>query len=209
MHIHYGEDEFYLYQFIEKRDYESISDVFLKNTLEILDYLYANDIMTVTYQKNTPTEKTVDIIDTLVDDAPEDIHIMQGAKNQYFPATNTIKFKHQHGVMFRKDYKKRFRGSNIGYNSPMSLLAHEIIHCYHELFDENGYRSRRIDRAVKSKKINPNGKDLSFPNKEEELVIRLTNQVIKRLGEDKRRNYGRDYYLVEHVLSTDRKTDIG
>ncbi len=208
MQIHYGENSIYPYHFIVKRDYEAISDIFLKNTLQILDYLYEHDIMTVTYHKKTPAKKKVDIIDVLVDKATEDIHIMQGDKNQYFPASNTIKFKHQHGVMFRKDYKKRFSGSNIGYNSPMALLAHEIIHCYHELFDENGYRSRRLDRSVKSKKINSNGKDLSFPNKEEELVIRLTNQIIKRLGEDKRRNYGRNYYLVEHVLSTDKKADI-
>jgi len=208
MYIHYAQNKIFKYVFKKHRDYTAISDDFLRNTLQIIDYLYLNEIMTVSYNKNTTDEKVVDIIDALVDEATEDIHIIQGDKNQYFPATNTIKFKHQHGVMFRKDYKKRFSGSNIGYNSPMSLFAHEIIHCYHELFDENGYRSRRLDRTMKVKKVNSNGKDLSFPNKEEELVIRLTNQVIKKLGEDKRRNYGRDYYLVENVLRTEKKGDL-
>jgi hypothetical protein len=208
MHIHYDKNKTYHYVFSKNRNYVSILNDFLRNTLEVLDYLYENNILTVTYNKKTPKEKTIDIIDALIDEAPESIHIVEGKKNQYSPATNTIKFKHQYGVMFRKDYKKRFSGSNIGYNSPMSLLAHEIIHCYHELFDENGYRSRRLDHSMKGKKVNPHGKDLSFPNKKEELVIRLTNQVIKRLGEDKRRNYGRDYYLVENVLSTDKKEGI-
>lgn len=207
MQIHYGQSSIHVFTFIKNRNYSEISNEFLNNTLQVLDYLYENNIMTITYNKNKENEQSLDIIDALIDDAPETIHIKQGNKNQYFPASNTIKFKHTHGVKFRKNYKKRFSGSNVGYNSPMALLAHELIHCYHELFDENGYRKRKTNFSMRGKKINQTGSDLSFPNKEEELVIRLTNQIIKRLGEDKRRNYGRDYYLTESVLSIDKKKD--
>ena len=194
MRIHYNQDKIFKYQYIENRDYGQVPDLFLRNTLMALDYLYKNDIMMITYHKNSDKEVTYDIIDLLIDAAPETIHIKEGNKNQYFPKTNTITFNHLYGAMFRKDYKKAFRGKNIGYNSPMALLAHEIIHGYHELFDENGYRKRRLDHSMRGKKKNQQGVDLSFPNKEEELVIRLTNQITQRLGEDKRRNYGRNYY---------------
>jgi mRNA-degrading endonuclease YafQ of YafQ-DinJ toxin-antitoxin module len=205
MHIHYGNNKIYKYLFVKNRDYTGLKDLFLKNTIQVLDYLYENDIMTLTYHKNTDKEKTLDIIDCLINDAPESIYIKEGNKNRYIPSSNTITFNHLYGAQFRKDYKKAFRGKNIGYNSPMALLAHEIIHCYHELFDENGYRKRRKDHSMKGKKRDQKWIELSFPNKEEELVIRLTNQVIKRLGEDKRRNYGRNYYLTDSVLSTKKK----
>ncbi len=202
MKIHYGENKAYAYRYIENRDYDAIEDSFLKSTLQALDYLYQNDILTITYHKNTPEERTLDIIDVLLYEAPETIHIREGKKNRYFPENNTIWFKYRYGVKFRKNYKKPFRGENIGYNSPLALLAHEIIHCYHDLFDDKGYRKRRINHSMKGKKISQQGIDLSFPNQEEELVVHLTNQVVKRLGEDKRTNYGRNYYKVTHVLST-------
>lgn len=207
MIIYYNQKETFSYSYVKDRVYSNIVNDFLRNTLLVLDYLVENDIMTLTYYKNKPEEKTIDIIDTLITKAKEPVFIKEGNKNQYSPSTNTIFFKHTHGVMFRKSYKKPFRGKNIGYNSPMALLAHEIIHCYHELFDENGYLKRKKNHTMRGTKINQKGTDLSFPNKEEELVIRLTNQVIKRLGEDKRRNYGRDYYLTESVLGIEKKKD--
>lgn len=204
MIIHYGANKEHRYQYLKDRDYHAIEDSFLKNTLQALDYLYKNDILTITYHKNTPKERTLDIIDALLYEAPETIHIREGEKNRYFPKNNTITFKYGYGVKFRKNYKKPFRGKNIGYNSPLALLAHEIIHCYHDLFDDKGYSKRRINHSMKGKKISQQGIDLSFPNQEEELVVHLTNQVIKRLGEDKRGNYGRDYYKVNNVLSTEK-----
>ena len=208
MQIIYNKNQTQLYKFEENRNYKAIFDDFLRNTLMALDFLYENDIMTLTYKRENDTKITLDIIDVLVHEAKEPIRIIKGNSNKYYPASNTVYFKDTHGVQFRKDYKKRFSGSNIGYNSPMALLAHELIHCYHELFDENGYRTRRIDHSSKGKKTSQQGIDLSFPNQEEVLVIRLTNQVAKRLGEDKRGNYGRNYYPTENVLGIEKKKDI-
>jgi len=81
---------------------------------------------------------------------------------------------------------------------------HELIHCYNELYETEDYHSRKSDHSPKGKKIDNDGHDLSFPNAEEVFVIKMTNQVAKRLGEDKRSNYGRSYYKTVSVLSTKR-----
>jgi len=41
--------------------------------------------------------------------------------------------------------------------------------------------------------------------REEVFIIKMTNQVAKGLGADKRSNYGRDYYPVESVISTKKR----
>jgi hypothetical protein len=189
----------------KNRVYKNTESRFLRNTLIALDYLYYNDLMEVVYFRNKENEKKVDIIDELVDNARENIFIIASNKNQYFPATNTITFNDTHGVLFRKNFRKRFTGSNVGFNAPVSLLAHEMIHCYHELFDENGYRKRKANKTTRGKKVLENGKDLSYPNAEEFLTVTLTNQINEKLGDDKRGNYGRQYYPVIDVLSTEKK----
>jgi len=83
----------------------------------------------------------------------------------------------------------------------MAVLAHELIHCYNELYETEEYLKRKKDHSPRGKKLDYAGHDLSFPNKEEEFVIKMTNQVAKRLKEDKRSNYGRTYYKVADVCS--------
>jgi hypothetical protein len=190
------------YTHIYKRDFRKFENHFLINTLVALDYLYENDVLNLFYQEKN---KQVNIIDELVNNTNEQIYIRQFHKNQYQHTTNTIFFNDTQGAMFRKDFKKRFTTKNIGFNSPMALFVHEIIHCYHELFDEDHYHKRRNNKITKGRKIVPSGTDLSYPNKEEELVILLTNQAVKKLGEDIRTNYGRNYYDVDNVLSTRKK----
>lgn len=51
----------------------------------------------------------------------------------------------------------------------------------------------------------PDGRDLSFTNKEEKYTTGLANQVNQRLGEDKRQNYGIIPYPVINVTSTVKK----
>ena len=114
-------------------------------------------------------------------------------------------FYDTHGIVFRKNHRKRWFSKNKGYNSPMAVLAHELIHCYNELFETDDYKARKLNITSRKKKIDSAGNDISYPNKEEEFVIRMTNQVVKRLGEDKRSNYGRSYYEVEEVTDTRKK----
>jgi hypothetical protein len=87
----------------------------------------------------------------------------------------------------------------------VALLSHELIHCYNELYQTEAYTARKKDHSHRGQKIDHDGHDLSFPNAEEAFVIKMTNQVAKRLGEDKRSNYGRGYYATESVLSTKPK----
>ena len=111
-------------------------------------------------------------------------------------------FQDTHGAVFRKNHKKRWFRSNKGTNSAVALFSHELIHCYNELYETEDYLDRKRDHSHRGQKVDYDGRDLSFPNAEEAFVIKMTNQVAKRLGEDKRSNYGRNYYLTEHVLST-------
>lgn len=192
------------YQYQANRNYSSIQDRFLRNTIEAIDFLYKSNALTIRYQDEDKV-KTVDIIDVLVADTTNNITIVPGQRNAYNPKLNSIMFYDTHGVVFRKNYKKKWFRSNKGYNSPMALLSHELIHCYNELYETEDYLARKQDFSSRGDKIDADGNDLSFPNAEEVFVIRMTNQVAKRLGEDRRSNYGRSYYPVKHVLSTKKR----
>jgi|TARA_R110002051_G_scaffold4229_2_gene22659 hypothetical protein len=189
------------YVYIKDRDYTLIQDRFLKNTLKALDYLHQTDALTIVFLDDG-SEKTLDIIDVLTADSTNGINIIYSeARNYYNPSTNTVGFYDTHGVFFRKNHRKKWFSRNRGYNSPMAVLAHELIHCYNELYETEDYIDRKQDYSSRGKKLDHAGHDLSYPNKEEEFVIRMTNQVAKRLGEDKRSNYGRSYYEVDDVCS--------
>lgn len=189
------------YSYQVNRNYGLIQDRFIKNTFTALDFLCKTNALTITYQDDGVIE-TVDVIDVLVADKKHNITIIPGLKNAYNPKLNSIMFYDTHGVYFRKNHKKSWFKKNRGYNSPVALLSHELIHCYNELFETEDYHARKKDISPRRKKIDFNGNDLSFPNAEEVFVIKMTNQVAKRLGEDKRSNYGRTYYPTQSVLTT-------
>ena len=207
MIIIYNINKQFHYKYKYRRDYRKLEDSFFINVIVALDYLYENDIMLVDYGKIKSYKRNdkVNIIDVLVDETHDKIYVKQLHKNQYQPSTNTIFFNDTQGATFRKNYKKLFTPKNQGFNSPLALFAHEIIHCYHELHDKEHYHNRRRNHDTKGRKIVSSGTDLSYPNKEEELVVLLTNQVAKKLNEDVRTNYGRSYYDVDNVLSIKEK----
>lgn len=192
------------YLFLENRDFNTINDRFVRNTTIALDYLIKNNTLTITF-KDDEELKRVDIIDVLIVDTENNISIVPGNRNAYNHKLNAIMFYDTHGAVFRKNHKKKWFRRNKGFNSPLALLSHELIHCYNELYQTEDYHARKQDHSSRGEKIDNDGHDLSFPNAEEVFVIKMTNQVAKRLGEDKRSNYGRSYYPVEHVLSTKKK----
>ncbi|MEP0264403.1 hypothetical protein [Dokdonia sp.] len=197
----------HLYTYIEDRNYDIISDRFIRNTFKALDFLYKTNALTITYEDDGVME-TVDIIDVLVADTIHDIKLVYSkGKNFYSPKNNTVGFYDTHGLVFRKNHRKKWFIKNKGYNSPMAVLAHELIHCYNELFETEDYIRRKGDLSPRGKKLDHAGRDLSFPNKEEEFVIKMTNQVAKRLQEDKRSNYGRSYYQVADVRYVRKHTE--
>ena len=192
--------KFFKYTYKVERDYKKITDRFVRNTTIALDFLVKNNTLTISFQDDD-TLKRVDIIDVLIKDTANNIYIVPGNKNAYYYKHNAIMFYDTHGAVFRKNHKKKWFRRNKGYNSPLALLSHELIHCYNELFETEDYHARKHDHSSRGEKIDHDGHDLSFPNEEEVFVIKMTNQVAKRLGEDKRSNYGRNYYPVDNVLS--------
>ncbi len=195
------------YHYQEDRDYTKIEDRFLRNTQIALDFLVKSNTLTITFEDDGAT-KRLDVIDVLVADTVNNITIISGQKNAYSPKYNTVLFYDTHGVVFRKNHKKKWFTRNKGYNSPVSLLSHELIHCYNELYENDDYLSRKQDHTSRGEKIDSDGHDLSFPNAEEVFVIKMTNQVASRLGEDRRSNYGRNYYPTRGVLTTKRAKKV-
>ncbi|EDM45420.1 hypothetical protein SCB49_06422 [unidentified eubacterium SCB49] len=196
---------FVTYTYIKNRDYTAIEDRFTRNTFIAVDFLYKTNALTITFEDEGEM-KTIDIIDVLVADTVNNITIVPGKRNAYNHRLNSVMFYDTHGAIFRKNHKKNWFKRNKGTNSPVALLSHELIHCYNELYQNSAYLSRKEDKHThRGKKIDYDGHDLSFPNAEEAFVIKMTNQVAKRLGEDKRSNYGRNYYATESVLSTKKK----
>lgn len=203
MNIQYGQNHTLDYKYIPNRPYHEIQDRFLRNTLMALDHLYKTNALTISFTDDGVC-RTVDIIDKLVENTEDNIQIKFDTRNSYSPSTNTVTFYDTHGAMFRKNHKNSWFTPNRGYNSPMSLLAHELIHCYNELYETEDYLARKKDSSTRGVKIDNDGRDLSFPNAEERFVIRMTNQVVERLGEDKRNNYGRSYYPTENAITTEK-----
>lgn len=200
MRIQSLDKQFIEYTYIENRNHNAIADRFVRNTTIALDFLVRTSVLTISFKEDDILQR-FDVIDILVADTTNNITIVPSNKNAYSPKYNTILFYDTHGVVFRKNHKKRWFRSNKGYNSPVSLLAHELIHCYNELYDTEDYLNRKQDFTSRGKKIDQDGNDLSFPNAEEVFVIKMTNQVAARLGEDRRSNYGRSYYPSRHVLT--------
>ncbi|MEM5539349.1 hypothetical protein [Olleya sp. AS48] len=194
-------NQFIDYHYVLDRNHDIIEDRFLKNVTIALDFLVKSSALTITFKEDNQTYN-VDVIDVLIQDVDNNITIVSGQKNAYSPKYNTIMFYDTHGVIFRKNHKKRWFKRNKGYNSPVSLLSHELIHCYNELYDTEDYLARKRNHTSKGQKIDADGRDLSFPNAEEVFVIKMTNQVAARLGEDRRSNYGRSYYPTRGVLTT-------
>ena len=195
---------FTTYSYIAGRDYTKMEDRFTRNTHIALDFLVRTNILTLPFEDDG-VEQRVDIIDVLISDTINNITIVPGSRNAYNHRLNSVMFKDTHGVIFRKNHRKSWFRRNKGFNSPVALLSHELIHCYNELYDNEDYLSRKSDHSHRGKKLDHDGHDLSFPNAEEAFVIKMTNLVAKRLGEDKRSNYGRDYYPTQGVLTTKKK----
>ncbi|WP_418123109.1 RHS repeat-associated core domain-containing protein [Chryseobacterium sp. PTM-20240506] len=205
--IRFG-DNVYSYQ--KDRDYSKIENEFDRNTYQALDKLYSSGALNVTIGEGD-NAKTVNLMDSLINDSKNTVTINEqtesGKSNEFNPSTNSINFNPSEGISFRKDATKPTTEDNKGYNSPASRLGHELIHGYNK-FNDSEYSNRKKDVSTKGDKsmITPDGRDLSFKNKEEAYTTGVANQMNVKLGEDKRTNYGIIPYTVESVTSTKKKT---
>jgi hypothetical protein len=193
------ETKTFTYTYQKDRSFEEGTPDFLKNTVTALDHLYSNNAMEVSIGEGDAA-KTVNVLETMVSDKENKFTIQEGESNKYTGETNTVSFNHDEGINFRKDASKGWDDpENVGKNSPASLLGHELYHGYNEVYDNAGYTSRKADKST-------NTGGVSFPNKEEQYVTtNLANQTNAKLGEDKRTNYGRNYYPVASPNSTKKK----
>lgn len=173
--------------------------------ITVLNNLYQKNAMSVYVSvPNNLNEVNVNVLEKII--SSKDITtIERGETNSFIPIKNKIKFNPDFGILFRisensKIYPSDLNATEIpidlGRNSPMSLLAHELYHSYNYQFDKE-YFNRKNDKSTKDN--NP----LSFPNKEEEYVtLYLQNQTNDILGENRRINYGKNYYETISAIST-------
>jgi RHS repeat-associated protein len=208
-YINGDKEEKYTYKYEKDRKFDDKSPDFLKNSITALDKLYSSDAMNITIGEGKDA-KTVNVMDALIGDTENTVTLVEqtesGKKNEFDPNTNTIKFNPSEGIQFRKDATKTTTPDNVGKNSPTSRLGHELIHGYNKINDPE-YATRRADQSTRNDPTmrTPDGRDLSFTNKEEKYTTGLANQVNQRLGEDKRTNYGIIPYPVVNVTSTVKK----
>jgi hypothetical protein len=181
------------YEYDPKRPITPEANPFLKNTFLTLDFIYEKKALELEF----PDGRIVSIIDEFTKRHGKNLIIKDGENNQYEATRDIITFYDNVGSMFRKDLKKPWIKSNIGRNTAASILAHELIHAYHDQFEYEAYRARKNKKYPLWKTQFPH-----FPNEEEVLVtLNLGNQAIRKLGDDQRSHYKRNYYPTISPIS--------
>lgn len=119
---------------------------------------------------------------------------------------------------------ERPSSESVGTNSPMLVLAHELIHGFNANFHSNGdridsrdgtnrrnhYYDRKYGRGIfegikPPKQFTKEGIDVSFTNLEEKYTtVIITNQVAITMEEDLRFNYGGVNVSTKSTTSNDR-----
>lgn len=181
------------YRYQPKREITPDANTFLKNTFLTLDFIYKRKALEIEF----PDGRVVSIIDEFINRTGKNLIIRDGEKNQYEASRDIITFYDNAGSMFRKDLKKPWERSNIGRNRAASILSHEMIHAYQDQFEYEAYRARKNNKYPLWKTQFPH-----FPNEEEVLVtLNLGNQAIRKICDDQRSHYKRNYYPTKSPIS--------
>lgn len=183
------------YHYVANRATDSNATLFYNNCMVTLDFLYETKAMEIEFENG----QTINILEEFINRSGKCLTIRDGNKNTYSPSTDTITFFDTDGAMYRKDLRKPWSRDNTGKCSSASLLGHEFIHAYHEQFTPQEYIRRKAQKILGWKVKFPH-----FPNQEEVLVTKnLANQIIKKLGEDEREHYKRNYYPTVSPITTE------
>lgn len=180
----------FLYKFELNRDYSAIGDSFTKNCVRTLDEIYVKKALVIQIEG-----EKVDVLEALIRSnklVKIEPQIRRGEPNEH--RRGVILWHDSYGIYFRKNLTDNFSQKTAGKNSSRTLLSHEILHGYNFVYDEN-YFKRRMNLNTQQQLMTRNGVNVSFPNKEEEYVTMLNNQVSRILGEDVRSNYSKKYYI--------------
>ena len=196
-------DGYYSYQ--EDRNYDDIEDDFERDVYKALDLLYSTSALELCIGGDSCDAESPSVLETLINDKDNTLTIKKGQTPGYDYRNNDLYFNPEEGTLFIKDATKPIDRDNIGYNSPTAILGHELIHGYNDIYDHTDYLNRRADLTTQGKIKTVNGDDVSYKNGEEKYTTTLSNQVNEKLKEDKRSNYGIQFYPVESVTSTKKK----
>ncbi len=181
------------YRYENNRSIPTDANKFLKNVFLTLDHIWEKQALLLEF----PDGRSINILDEFMSRNDKKLIIRDGEKNQYEGTRDIITFYDEVGSVFRKDLRKPWIKSNMGRNTAASILAHEFIHAYHEQFEYEAYRARKNQRFPAWKVRYPH-----FPNQEEVLVTTdLGNQAIRKLGDDERQHYKRNYYPTKSPIT--------
>ena len=199
-------DSYYSYE--KDRNYDDIENDFERDVYKALDLLYSSGALEMCIGGNSCDFNSPDMLGQLIEDEKVTLTIVEGSKDtgtRYNRVKNEIEFVSRQGIRFIKNPKRKATSSNIGYNSPTAGLAHEIIHSYNNVYDNENYTSRRENTSTQYKILSSIHGDLSFTNKEEEYTTTLANQANEKLKEDKRTNYLIEPYTTVGTTTTKEK----
>jgi len=165
------------------------TSAFVKEVNNALNHLHENEAMkTVVESLGSGQKQETNELNLLAGDKNKVVTIVQSKepelkdRHQFHPATNTVETDPLVGISF---FQSRAAGTPESYNSPTSMLSHELYHAYNWLFDTEGYNTRR--RTENNIGKYDGG---SFRNDEEWYTTMQQNQVNRALGEPKRTHYG-------------------
>ncbi len=197
------------YMYVEDRDYDVIEEEFgsfVADTYRSLDKLYQKGGLNVELDQHDGSKMRVNMLEKLIE-GDFDIHIkeVQGG-SEYNPHNETISWETDYGRSFAKDVTKPTSGDNIGYHSPMLVLAEELIHAFNSHFYNNGQRVQRFENApgggppfnayydrfyghgaYANKPLREiytyEGRNVSYPDHEEQYTGDILRQVAERMTE--------------------------
>ncbi|WP_291132375.1 DUF6443 domain-containing protein [Flavobacterium sp. UBA7682] len=193
------------YSYQEDRDYSQYAEGFERDVYVALDYLYSSGAMNITFGEGD-TATTVNVLDALINDTKHDVEIIEGPsdpnkspfeflRNKDESKNDRILFRGDRAGFFVMDVKLPYVPENLGWVSPIGSFAHELMHEYTWRFDNKNSKTRWADIKTQGKILHE-GFDLSFDNGEEAYITTMTNQVLSKIGDDKRSNYGIYYKTV-------------
>lgn len=199
-----------IYSYKKDRDYNDYAEGFERDAYMALDNLYSSGAMNVTFGEGD-NAKTVNVLDEMINSTDYTVSIEEGTNknphnflhNKDNNTSAKILFRGDIGSGFLKDANGKWEESNFGYNSPAGNLAHEIMHGFSK-FNDKDFQSRWDDKSTQGQILftdSQGSEDLSFPNREEQYNTTMTNQVLTKLGEDTRTNYGANPVSTQGVNS--------
>ncbi|TWP22507.1 hypothetical protein ETU10_10555 [Apibacter muscae] len=188
-----------LYEYETNRNYNSIDSGFLKNCYLVLDKLYegAGNIII--------GDKKVNIVREVIKNIYREVYIKRlpdFSSSVYNPDLHTIFFNPNIGISFHLEIQDGVLSKEMGYNSPVAIFGHEMIHVYNDLLDHENYLLRK-EKQYMINKHDPSKLPFNdgFPNEEEVYTTDLSNQINENLNETKRNNYSANDIKVSDVFS--------